>query len=310
MPLGFDPSPYIQGAADASQSFQRSLVSGIETLGKQVRQDIQRIQATRELRAFGEEMVNVDPASPDFPQQLLGAAMRHPVALEDKRGIAAINMLGRQHEIAQGSKMRSGSDPNKPLVRSVAGGGIVSLRPNPDAPSGFDVTPIVKPQPSSSDRTNARLIRSDLEKRTSSAIDAAYKLDAEAAKLENAQDPRAKMARENATRKSQEAAQLKRELDSFTKATQNLLSPGDVENLTMDVTEVIPGAAEQPLAPLPVADPEVRRAEITGLAPVPPAPAVQESLPARVIGNLQKMFSSPETSKKRLIWNPQTGNFD
>ena len=292
MPLGHDPSIYLQGALEAQRESRRNTANILEQLGKQVREDIQRIQTTRDLRAFGEELSQINPQSREFPLQALGAAMRHPLAFEDKRGQAAINLLGGAHRNWQMQQRQTGGAP----FQQVSGmPGVVF-----DKTQGTYTGSTMKtPSQSGVEERNRQKILTDLKRQRTKSIDDAYKLDAKAGELERKGDPGAKMARENAARKAAEVSQLDSEIQGF---HSSMPSQVDVENLVFDVNEVVPGAGVQPSAP-------------AELAPVPPAvfqstPQRQPGIMERAVGEIRETLTPKQATPRRLIWNPETQNFD
>lgn len=93
------------GSDIASISQARAgLTAGFMQLGRQIQDDIQRIATTREMRAFGQEMAQLDPTQDAFPQQLLGTLSRYPLASQTPIAKQGIEVLGSRYQAALQAK--------------------------------------------------------------------------------------------------------------------------------------------------------------------------------------------------------------
>lgn len=87
--------PYDSSADDL---FARRTSIAIQSLGKQLREDMTSIAANREVRVLGETLRQLDPKSDEFPTALMTAAIANPLGAQHPVGQMAILTLGAQHK--------------------------------------------------------------------------------------------------------------------------------------------------------------------------------------------------------------------
>ena len=86
----FNNNLQIEGMRQQSQLLQQ--------LGRQVREDVQTIQTSRQLSGLAQATQNVNTNSPEFPRQVVGLISQYPMAAQTPIGAAAINQLGAAHK--------------------------------------------------------------------------------------------------------------------------------------------------------------------------------------------------------------------
>ena len=104
-------------ASDISSMTQarQGLVEGFMQLGKQIQTDITRIATIREMKAFGQEMANLDPTSDAFPQQLIGTLSKYPLASNTPIATKGIEVLGSRYRSALQAKAKTGFSDEVPI---------------------------------------------------------------------------------------------------------------------------------------------------------------------------------------------------
>lgn len=85
-------------------SARAGLTAGFMQLGKQIQEDIQRIATIREVKAFGQELAQLDPTNDLFPQQLLGTLSKYPLASQTSLAKQGIEVLGARYKAALEAK--------------------------------------------------------------------------------------------------------------------------------------------------------------------------------------------------------------
>lgn len=117
MPLGFDPSLSLNNPID--REYRQFMASSLQQLGKQVSEGIKQVATNRQLKQMGDELKQVSPDSPYFPQEMVGIVTRYPLAVSDNRGVAALNLLGNSHKNWLTQQYKSSQAQRKnPLVRN------------------------------------------------------------------------------------------------------------------------------------------------------------------------------------------------
>lgn len=94
-----DPSLGIRPANLAPlEANQQQMMTGLQQLGLQLRNDLQTIQTNRQLQSFGQQLQDIRPDSNDFAPQIVQAIAQNPLAAHSPAGIAIINQLGDAHK--------------------------------------------------------------------------------------------------------------------------------------------------------------------------------------------------------------------
>lgn len=93
-------------SADISSisSARNALTAGFMQLGKQVQEDIERIALNREMKAFGQEMAQLDPTQDAFPQQLITTLSKYPLASRTPLAQKGIDVLGMRYKASLDAK--------------------------------------------------------------------------------------------------------------------------------------------------------------------------------------------------------------
>lgn len=97
--------PYSGADAAIDQNFGQMQASAIQSLGAQVRSDIDQIMTTRAVRNMVPALSQLRPGTDDFPQQAAAVIAQNPLALRHPAGKAAIELLGNAHVQAQREQM-------------------------------------------------------------------------------------------------------------------------------------------------------------------------------------------------------------
>lgn len=96
---------YSNADAAIDQNFGQMQASAIQSLGAQVRSDIDQIMTTRAVRQMVPALSQLRPGTDEFPQQAAAVIAQNPLALRHPAGKAAIELLGNAHVQAQREAM-------------------------------------------------------------------------------------------------------------------------------------------------------------------------------------------------------------
>lgn len=88
-------------------SARAGLTAGFMQLGKQIQEDITRIATIREMKAFGQELAQIDPNSEAFPQQLIGTMSKYPLAIQTPMARQGIQVLGARYQAGIDAKQEA-----------------------------------------------------------------------------------------------------------------------------------------------------------------------------------------------------------
>jgi len=89
MPLGIQNDNFI---ANATLRFGDHLAKSIQQAGVGIEQSIERVATNRQLQGLGETLSQINPETPDYPQQLMKLRTQFPLAAQDPRGYSMVGL--------------------------------------------------------------------------------------------------------------------------------------------------------------------------------------------------------------------------
>lgn len=92
-PTGFPGSPI----AAMAERYGDRLSAGIIHSGQQIEQGLQRMTANRQVAGLGAELSQINPETPDYPQQVMAIASNYPEAMRDPRGQTIVAIGGNAY---------------------------------------------------------------------------------------------------------------------------------------------------------------------------------------------------------------------
>lgn len=94
MPLGFSGGNTLIGL---QKSFGDTSAHMLMQTGKQIEQNLQKMQTSRQVQALGAELSNLNPQSPDWTQQATAIGARLPLAMQSEAGQFLLGTQAKAH---------------------------------------------------------------------------------------------------------------------------------------------------------------------------------------------------------------------
>lgn len=116
MPLGFSGGNTLIGL---QKSFGDTSAHMLMQTGKQIEQNLQKMQTSRQVQALGAELSNLNPQSPDWAQQATAIGARLPLAMQSEAGQFLLGTQAKAHHEWAASQ-RAQQQANQTFGRQMA----------------------------------------------------------------------------------------------------------------------------------------------------------------------------------------------
>lgn len=91
--LGFQPGTLL----GIQRHYGDQLLEGIQQGGRIIEQGLKQITTKRQLEGLGQTLSQLNPESPDYPQELIKVGAQFPFAMQDPRGQALMSIGAKAH---------------------------------------------------------------------------------------------------------------------------------------------------------------------------------------------------------------------
>lgn len=116
MPLGFSGGNTLIGL---QKSFGDTSAHMLMQTGKQIEQNLQKMQTSRQVQALGAELSNLNPQSPDWTQQATAIGARLPLAMQSEAGQFLLGTQAKAHH-EWAAAQRAQQQANQTFGRQIA----------------------------------------------------------------------------------------------------------------------------------------------------------------------------------------------